>query len=112
MDFHGIIVYEIIENGHSLKGVYTNTQLNNEHQIMNEVVKKTSPEDGIIGVYSCRFIEKDKKAYMGELEIKKINEVYECLWKVEDDNRTLVDTFKGIGLKTGNNYLSVSYWYL
>ncbi len=113
MIFHGVIVYEIVDNGNILKGIYTNTHLGYSHQIMNEVVKSTSVEgDCLLGTYSCSFMEKRQKTLRGELEIQKKNEVYELLWKIEGRDKSLLDTFKGVGLKAGNGHLAVSYWYL
>jgi hypothetical protein len=108
--FHGIIVYEILEDGNLLNAIYTNTGLLdptlNQYHIDNEIARRTPFNDEPIGgIYRCRYIEhKNSKVTEGELRIKPRDEVYECEWwcKGQQD-------WVGIGLRAGKRHLAVSY---
>lgn len=117
--FHGIQVYEILENGNLLNGIYTNTRLSKKgsYTIDNEIARKIDKESkeliednkGIEGLYSCKFIETINKKISAthcNLEITKCKGVYEFEWR---DQKTDARIFKGIGLMAGTTHISVSY---
>jgi hypothetical protein len=113
--FHGIVVYEILENGQLLNGVYTNTYTPSspKYEIDNEIARKiVDREQGeqftkdLMGNYTCRFIETSDPDIVKHclLTIKKVQEIYEFDWVVK--NRSI---FSGIGVRVGNNHIAVSY---
>lgn len=108
-DFHGIQIYEILNNGSLLNAIYTNTGLSNSgvYAIDNEIARK-KPDDeteGLEGVYDCRFIETGERFVTScDLEIRKRNEVYEFTWRKKS---TIL--FSGIGLMAGTTHIGVSY---
>lgn len=111
--FHGIITYEILENGNILNGIYTNTDdtVNETFFIDNEIAQRTvttentTPGD-IGGDYECRFIESSnkKKSTDCKLTIKKHGAVYKFDWQIGDKH-----IFNGIGIKIAGERIAVSY---
>jgi hypothetical protein len=103
-NFHGIEVFEILENGNLLNAIYTNT--NNYHSIENEIARKNSTlNNGIIGTYNTRYIERiGNKVIKCTLEITPNDGVYIFEWKLKGK---LIWT--GIGLMAGSNHIAVSY---
>ncbi|NHA02894.1 hypothetical protein G7092_03770 [Mucilaginibacter sp. HC2] len=109
--FHGIMVYEIIDNGNVLilNGMYSTSA---DFKISNEIAKReitNNHEKDIVGNYKARYIEtlgEPKKAIYCTLEItqKKDQEAYEFKWKIGKD---LIH--KGIGIKINSNRIAVSY---
>lgn len=115
---HGIQVYEILENGNLLNGIYTNTDL--LHDVINPINKKkekhyyidseiarkiTYDNEGVKGIYECRYIETNNKLVTNcKLEISKHNEVFEFRWSQGDE---LI--WEGLGLMAGTMHISVSY---
>ena len=102
--FHGIQVYEILENGNLLNAIYTNTA---NYVVENEIAKKISPlNTGITGSYNARYIETGQSAVTEcILKITARGEAYDFEW-------TRMDTsplWKGIGLMAGSNHIAVSY---
>lgn len=106
--FHGIAVFEIIENGNILSGCYTNTVLNHTkwYDILSELSKKkTFDNKGVEGLYECTYVDwRSTVVFKCALEIVNLNGVYEFKWK----SGTNVE-FEGIGMKVGNNHITVSY---
>jgi len=104
---HGIQVYEILDNGRVLNGIYTNSGLIdiNGYQIDNEIATKTDTDKkGIEGDYKCRFIEKDNSSVKTcNLSIAKKGYAYEFKWKVDDVG------FEGIGLMVGKDHIAISF---
>jgi len=102
--FHGIQIYEILENGNLLNAIYTNT--GNNYDIDNEIATKTkSLNNGIVGTYDVRYIESGNPSVTDcILEISKKGQAYEFVW---EKNGTPI--WKGIGLMAGSNYVAVSY---
>jgi hypothetical protein len=118
--FHGIQVYEILENGNLLNAIYTNTGLvdpkNTSYDIDSEIArkKKGNNSNGVEGYYDCRYIESyDNSVTKCDLEIRKHiseynskhNGIYIFTWKKLDN--TILWT--GIGLMVGTTHISVSY---
>jgi len=114
--FNGIQVYEILENGNLLNGIYTNTGLSkkllgsNDYCIDIEIARKTNDGKGVEGNYECKYIETNMQtntvsATLCYLEISKHNDVYEFNWR--DQNQHL--TWTGIGLMADTNHIAVSY---
>jgi hypothetical protein len=111
--FHGIIIYEILENGNLLNGVYTNTHKGSRKQpppydIDNEIARKKVCDDkGVIGEYASRYIETtpDPKVVTHcTLTIAKHDEVLQFDWS--DENGIF---YKGIGMRVGPSHIAVSY---
>jgi hypothetical protein len=109
--FNGIQVYEILENGNLLNGIYTNTKLllknGKDYHIDSEIARKQLTDNkGVDGVYDCRYIESNNDSVTHcELEISKHNDVYEFKWR--DQNKNLIWT--GLGLMAGTTHIAVSY---
>jgi hypothetical protein len=112
--FHGLGIYEILENGNLLNGVYTNTNsskgahIPHPYDIDNEIARKEEYNNkGVGGTYVAKYIEttpNPNKVTHCTLEITKQNEVYEFEWR--DASGVF---FTGIGMKVGNNHIAVSY---
>lgn len=107
---HGIQVFEILENGNLLNGIYTNNMLgnaNNGFAIDNEIARKKIYDNHYLsGNYDTRFIEHNNKAVIHyDLTITPHEGVYVFEW--HDKNGALI--WEGIGLKAGNNHVAVSY---
>jgi hypothetical protein len=108
----GIVVYEIIDNGRILNGIFTNNNYQNDPRqfdITNEIAVKNI--DGIAGNYSGTYtIEHDNTKATHRLEISRsvenTNSVYIFIWRDNSDNVIC----RGIGLNAGNNHIAVSYW--
>jgi hypothetical protein len=120
--FHGIQVYEILDNGNLLNAIYTNTGLVKTekpiYDIDNEIArkKKGNNTSGVEGHYDCRYIESyDNSITNCDLEITKHiskynlkhNGIYIFTWKKPQPENTILWT--GIGLMVGNTHISVSY---
>lgn len=108
--FHGIIVYEILDNGNILNGIYSNTENVDKKyfEIDNEIARKEDTGDtDIIGVYQARYIQSStpKTVIHCTLEIIKNGPVYSFKWI--DKKGKLI--FSGLGIKTNNNQIAVSY---
>ncbi|MDR3695609.1 hypothetical protein [Mucilaginibacter sp.] len=120
--FHGIQVYEILENGNLLNGIYTNMGLvdtkNTSYDIDSEIArkKKGNNSNGVEGIYDCRYIESyDNSITNCDLVISKHlsiynsknNGIYLFTWnKLDEPNKIL---WTGIGLMSGTTHISVSY---
>ncbi|MEN0056444.1 MAG: hypothetical protein AAGC65_22380 [Mucilaginibacter sp.] len=111
--FHGIQVYEILENGNLLNAMYTNTGLskNGNYAIDNEIVqKKVTDNKGVEGDYCCKFFETVDSSHYAvthyELSIKKCKGVYEFTWQ---NQTTKITKWKGLGLMAGTTHIAVSY---
>lgn len=108
--FHGIEVYEILENGNVLNAIYTNTGLlsSGQYAIDNEIARKvTFDNSGVFGTYNARYIETVPNPNVVThcvLEITRRNEVFEFTWSTGSGIIWL-----GIGLRVGNNHIAVSY---
>ncbi|WP_295795648.1 hypothetical protein [Mucilaginibacter sp.] len=108
--FNGIQVYEILENGNLLNGIYTNTklQLKNgiDYHIDIEIARKQHTDnEGVKGDYNCRYIESNNALVTDcKLKILKHNGVYEFTWS--DENGAF---WKGLGLMAGTTHIAVSY---
>lgn len=106
--FHGIQVYEILENGNLLNAVYTNSGLlsSGHYYIDNEIARKQFYDNaGVNGHYDCRYIETHtNNVTLCHLEIIKYNETYKFIWS---ENGT--PSWTGIGLMAGNRHIAVSY---
>ena len=107
--FHGIQVYEILENGNLLNAIYTNTGLFNNGVpfIDNEIArKKTHDNKGVGGLYDCRYIETNESQVTScDLEILKYGAVYTFKWTDKQGGLK----WEGLGLMAGPNHISVSY---
>jgi hypothetical protein len=113
-DFHGVIVYEIIETSGKLvlNGIYANngegtTPHDVRYIINNEIAKKNADDferDMLVGEYGCRYIDSDLVNCILTINIE--NEVYLMKWLNEKDIAD--ELFTGIGLRVGN-HLSVAY---
>jgi len=101
--FHGIEVYEILDNGNLLNGIYSYTD---HYIVQNEIAKKIEPRDsGIIGTYNARYIETGNPTVTDcILEIAANGEAFEFKWT---QNGTTIWT--GIGLMAGENHIAVAY---
>jgi hypothetical protein len=101
--FHGIQVYEILENGNLLNAILTYTA---DYAINNEIaIKKQYDDKGVEGLYDCRFIETNKTSVIHcDLEIKMHKRVYVFTWKIGSE---LI--WEGVGLMAGTTHISVSY---
>jgi hypothetical protein len=111
--FHGIQVYEILDNGNQLNGVYTNTELslkNGGYIVDSEFArKKPHCSNGLEGVYDCKFIETDVdtdevSATLCELKIVYQKGIYEFTWS--KGNKPI---YNGLGLMSGTTHIAVSY---
>jgi hypothetical protein len=105
---NGVIVYEILPDG-CLNGVFSNDHYRTGNQIFNEVARNRSPNNEadfkIEGEYNCCYMD-DEKAYVRDLKIANDNGRYKLIWTDQESNTV----FEGIGWKTRNNQLTVSYW--
>ena len=109
MAIHGIQVYEILENGNLLNGIYTNTGLLDTNQIDNEIARKRQYDNnGVKGHYDCTYTESwDSSVTHCELVISKNNGIYLFTWnELNEPNKIL---WTGIGLMSGTSHISVSY---
>ena len=107
---HGIQVYEILANGNTLNGTYTNTRLldKNRYYLENEIARKIVPDEhGVEGEYSSIYTESlpTQRTVKCSLSITKRHNVYEFVWKDLDG----VVIHEGIGLKVGKDHIAVSY---
>jgi len=112
--FNGIQVYEILENGNLLNGIYTNTKLlsNNDkddskdYHIDSEIaIKDLYDSKGVEGLYVCRYIESNNGLVTRcELKISKYNGVYEFTWSNGNGQ-----SWTGLGLMAGTTHIAVSY---
>ncbi len=115
---HGIVVYEIHDNGNLLNGIYTNIGLlvpgssPHHYNVDNEIARKSSSDpcynNGVRGIYACRFIETIPDPRIVSpciLTISKCGEVYEFKW-TDAANKPL---FEGIGMMVGDRHIAVSY---
>lgn len=106
---HGLIVYEIFENGALLNGIFTNNFLDKNFHISNEIAKKIDATKDIIGTYECKYIE----VGYGNINVNECtlivtsltDIVYEFVWR----NSRGKDIFEGFGIKVGKKHISVSY---
>jgi len=123
--FHGIQVYEILENGNLLNGIYTNENLlktkvdgddskslngdtskENDYYIDIEIARKIDYNDkGIEGSYDCRYIESTNNLTTHcNLEISNCNGVYKFTWSNLNGQNWV-----GLGLMAGTTHIAVSY---
>ncbi|MET3980415.1 hypothetical protein ABIB62_003016 [Mucilaginibacter sp. UYP25] len=111
--FHGIIIYEILENGNLLNGIYTNNGLLettiNEYCVDTEIARKKRCDKGLNGVYKCKYTETDVKTDITsveqcDLEIINYNGVYKFVWSQNGKQ-----IWTGLGLMAGNRHIAVSY---
>lgn len=108
--FHGIQVYEILDNGNLLHAIYTNTGLANNtgYGIDSEIARKINYDNnGVEGQYNCRYIEtinSSSSVTSCILEINKVNGVYKFFWS---QRGKLI--WEGLGLMAGTTHISVSY---
>jgi len=110
--FYGLCVYEIIENGNVLNGIYTNNGLltGGGYAIDNEIARKENFDDaGIGGTYKCRYIETTSPTTVTHclLKIVRTGEGYEFTWVYDLPGEETI--WKGIGLRAGNNHIAVTY---
>lgn len=111
--FHGLQIYEILENGNLLIGPFINTPKLSRPQplydIDNEIARKKEYDDaGVEGQYTCRYIQttpSPNTVIHCDLKITKHREVYEFEWSTPKDGIF----FKGIGMKVGHSHVAVSY---
>jgi len=109
--FHGIIVFEILDNGNVLilNGIYATSD---DFKISNEIAKREIIEGDkkdIVGNYESRYIEtlgEPDKAINCLLKIDKTpgKEVYEFEWTNNEELHQI-----GIGIKINSNRIAVSY---
>ena len=111
-NFHGVIVYEILEGGSVLNGVYTNTNTAKTplgRELSNEIaIKKTGEKEGIEGKYDSRYIETEPDPNIVThctLEIVKKGPIYEFVWR-DAKNKAF---YRGLGIKAVDNRIAVSY---
>ncbi len=116
MAFHGIQVYEILENGNLLNGIYTNEGLLKKHPeradyycIDTEIARKENDNKGVEGHYECKYIETNIEtntvsATICDLEISKHNGVYKFMWSNRNGQ-----SWAGLGLMAGTTHIAVSY---
>lgn len=102
--FHGIQIYEILDNGNLLHAVYTNTGLL-KGEIDSEIARKVKYDNkGVHGDYVCRYIETNNSSVIDCILNIKVNDgIYDFTWRVNKQVK-----WKGIGLINGN-HISVSY---
>jgi hypothetical protein len=110
MTKHGIQVYEILNNGNTLSGHYTNTRLldKNRYFIENEIARKKVFDDhGVEGEYSSVYTESIpvSRVVKCTLLITKRHDVYEFVWKDLDG----VIIHEGLGMRVGNDHIAVAY---
>ena len=103
--YHGIAVYEIIDNGRMLSGISTNNTITLITTIRSDIAIKQhgDPLDTIAGKYDTHVmdIENNKEVVVPcGLVITLVGSVYHFVWE---------DKWKGIGIKAGNNHIAVSY---
>ena len=99
-NYHGIAVYEIIDNGKMLSGICVNND-SNPAIIGSDIAIWKSGDIETKETYElCTMYEKNKNLVNCTLVVTKKNNIYEFIWD---------DYWKGIGLKAGNNRIAVSY---
>ena len=114
---HGIEIYEILDSGNILNGIYTNTgsRTPNDYQIDNEIARKDiqdlSYNNGRIdGTYlHNRYIALSDPQIVTHciLTVTRHGEAFDFEWV--DLNKATNTLWKGIGLMVGNNHVAVSY---
>jgi hypothetical protein len=110
--FHGLIIYEVSDNGNLLTGRYINTPKDSRAQppydIDSEIARKQVPDNiGVEGIYDSRYIQTTPDPRIVTpciLVVTKHNEVYEFVWS--DENGPF---FKGIGMEVDDRHIAVSY---
>lgn len=108
--FHGVQIFEILDNGNLLSGVYTNSGaiVGAAFTFGNEIMRKAKRDDkGPEGSYEGRYLETDEKnltAVPCTLEIIRRGSAYKLIWRSE--NKII---FNGIGLLVGDQHLAISY---
>lgn len=106
--FSGIQVYEILDNGNRLEGIYTNREiLGHIYNTDTEIaIKKTPDNKGVEGIYDCTYNESyNNSVTKCDLVISKRNSVYVFTWRDNQNN----PIWEGLGLMSGTTHISVSY---
>jgi hypothetical protein len=100
--FWGIVVYDILEKGLLLNGLWTN--IKNQGETMNEIARKFEDDknnDWICGKYKVCWLDIfEKNNGGGILKISKTDSIYDLEWNKE---------FVGKG-SVINNQLIAIYW--
>ena len=100
--FWGIVIYDILEDGCLLNGIWTNTS--NKDKISNEIARKIKSE-GKYDTYTVCWIEPNDEVNEGKLIIDKSDSLYYTLtWRYKDKSE-----YTGKGFRM-NNKLVVTYW--
>lgn len=107
--FHGIIMYEILENGNLLNGIYTNTHSSPPFVIDSEILSKENFDNsGVLGEYKGRYIETNPDPSIVThctVTITRRGAAYIFVWTNEMGERI----WEGIGLRADSNHIAVSY---
>jgi hypothetical protein len=108
------IAYYTIEKDGCLNGIWT--EFNRHGKIFNEMAKNKNiskkDDKNIVGEYIFCWIENDKITGEGSLKIKKIgNSVYKFTWVGDIRTNCKFKECIGIGIKTDENHLAISYYY-
>ncbi len=109
---HGLIIYEISDNGNLLTGRCTATKKTTgrpSYEIDSEIAQKQKPDnDGVKGIYDSRYIETTpdpERVTPCTLEIKEKNKgIYEFVWR-DDKGGSF---FEGIGMDVDDRHIAVS----
>jgi len=112
----GIVVYEIIDNGKLLNGIYTNNGgyaliKNQRLDVINEIAiwKDVPNENPLTETYELS-INNGDVILNGIMEIEARGAVYFLRQSIKNKANILSPTFEGFGFKSGNNHMSFTYW--
>jgi len=103
--YHGIAVYEIIDNGRILSGISANNSLSPTLILSDIAIKQGGQSlDTLSGKYdACVMDVENNKEVVVRCELTitlRPDNTYNFVWR---------DRWEGIGFKSGNNHVSVSY---
>lgn len=111
-ELYGLVIYEVLNNGNLLSGVYTNNDRvritdNTEFDIESEIAIRSETRDCIGGEYSARYIiTGNNEVFNRRLLVASSNSaVFRFTWLSE--NNTI--EFEVMGIMVGQNHIAVSY---
>ena len=107
--FHGIVVYEIIDGGKILNGIYTNNEgnslkVNYDFSISNEIAIRIDSESPLIDRYELSINNVDS-ILTGQMDIERRGVVYILRQTIDGK-----PAFEGFGFRSGIKHFSFSYW--
>jgi len=103
--FWGMVIYEIRGDG-TLHGEWKNNRHSND-SILSEIARKDDDTTTIEGRYTISWIEEDRQAHNGTLQIVRIQNdtALSFIWREGD-----AEVFRGMGMPIGLNRIAVTYW--